>query len=59
MTIYNNDNLADGLFRWKLKYCMMCHIIVRNLLVLQISYVMGKVSPCENCFDINYLTAFL
>ena len=25
MTIYNNDNLADGLLRRKLKYCMMCY----------------------------------
>lgn len=25
MTIYNIDNLADGLLRRKLKYCMMCY----------------------------------
>ena len=41
MTIYNNDNLADGLLRRKLKYCMMCYNSTKFVDYIN-CYVMGE-----------------
>lgn len=58
MTIYNNDNLADGFYVGIIVLYDVSYNSTKFLIV-QISYVMGEVPPCENCFDINDLTAFL